>query len=643
MLVLVTLLMLIKLMARIPLKPSTIKQLFAHSGNECAFQNCIETIVTKEGVILGEICHIEAAEKGGERYNPISNDEFRRSFANLILFCPKHHKITNDVKRYPVSKLTEMKTFHENKFKSKAFTVSDQIVENAIVRYMSIENKDVSVEAQIINQANSQSIGNQIVTQHIHNYSNDNDADGKSNIADARKVIKSLKKLIDDNHKIASPPDSWVIDYQNELKDKIPRNVELVPVKFLKFRKNNGRIKADVESYEKSTGFVLDESSEDTQKILKSFLSGNDKEKNEELKKLLIHKGQKDPAIITCDGFLINGNRRKMALEELYDEKNQDPKYEMMRVVILPEGVTELDVQKIENRYQLQGEGKSEYHGLNRALTIKRNMDKGFTLEAQLNDDPNYHGLSTKEFAKTVDEYKKKFLNPLNCVDRYLNLFDRDGLYNTISESSGDREGRWQAFIDYSNFYYNTLENKTKLAEYKIKESEVRKIENAIFKIIRKRSLNSKELESSIGKLHDFVRKAPKYIRNPEAKKILLKIADEVDEDLPKEMLYNKEGHKLEERDVDEHWGNHFKRQILGNLIQAHRIVANQVDRDKPLELLEDALKKLRHENLKIDQMDTSYYERAMELSTEIIAEADAIHVAVDHARYELKKLSKKK
>ena len=108
-------------------------------------------------------------------------------------------------------------------------------------------------------------------------------------------------------------------------------------------------------------------------------------------------------------------------------------------------------------------------------------------------------------------------------------------------------------------------------------------------------------------------------------------------------MKYDKAGRKYDEREIDDHWGNHYKRQIVGNLIQAHKVIVNQEERDKPLELLEDALKKLKHDNLKIENMDTSYYERAMNLSKEISAEADVIFSAIDHARYNLKKLNKKK
>ncbi|MBK8195139.1 MAG: hypothetical protein IPK76_18705 [Lewinellaceae bacterium] len=227
-------------------------------------------------------------------------------------------------------------------------------------------------------------------------------------------------------------------------------------------------------------------------KVLKTFYGGflinNDKESNEELKRLLSQKGQQKPAIITCDGFLINGNRRKMVLEELYKSRNQDSQFEMMRVIILPCGVTELEIQKVENRYQLQSEGKSEYQGLNRAIKYKRNIESGFTLEAQLRDDPNYHELPSREFEKKVKEFEKNFLKPLEQVNKYLETFNRKGMYNTISEGVNDPEGRWQAFVDYSNFNSTVLNDKTKLANLKINQNEVGRIENAVFKIIRRES-----------------------------------------------------------------------------------------------------------------------------------------------------------
>lgn len=624
-------------MARLKPKESVIKRLFALSGNQCAYPRCKESIVDELGTVIGEICHIEAAEVGGERYNQDSNDEYRRSFENLILMCSNHHKKTNNIQKYTTPILTKHKLDHENHFRSQPYDAKNEVIVKSIQNFMEQKNNNTGSGAQFNNQANTQKIKKQIGVQNIYNDGNQNES---LKVDGARPVNRSFKAIIDKFKQKATAPSTDVIDFRNELKERFERPVESIPTKHLRFRKNNGRIIADVESYEKENNVVLNEEDDFTQEKLREFLLNNDKEKNEELKRSLVQKTQQRPAIITCDGFLINGNRRKMALEDLYNSRNQDSQFEMMRVVILPEGVTELEIQKVENRYQLQSEGKSEYQGLNRAIKFKRNIENGFSLEAQLKDDPNYHELSERDFQKKVREFQKNFLMPLECVDKYLSTFDRDGMYNTISENANDREGRWQAFIDYSNFKTGTLENEKKTTQLKIKENEKGKIENAVFKIIRKRSLSVKGTD--LGKVHEFVRKVPKYLANDEAKKLILEIAD-VPEDIPEKLKYDKKGKKLSEREIDEKWGANNREKILGNLIQAYGHVSNQEQRDKPLELLEDALKKLKHDNLKIENMGIEYYGKALDLTKNIIGEAEIIYKAVDDARYKMKKLGKKK
>ena len=98
-----------------------------------------------------------------------------------------------------------------------------------------------------------------------------------------------------------------------------------VPVEILRFRKNNGRISSDVLSYEKNTG-PLSERSEKAKKILRKFLEDKDPKKTRELINSIKLSGQRNAAIITADGFLINGNRRKMALDKLWEE-TKDERY----------------------------------------------------------------------------------------------------------------------------------------------------------------------------------------------------------------------------------------------------------------------------------------------------------------------------
>lgn len=112
-------------MSRLNPKPSTMRSLFLHSGNQCAFPTCTNLILDSEKNYIGNICHIEAAEEGGERYNKNQSDEDRRSYDNLILLCRNHHAVTNDVVKYDVAQLKSMKKQHE----MKALSVTEDLAQ----------------------------------------------------------------------------------------------------------------------------------------------------------------------------------------------------------------------------------------------------------------------------------------------------------------------------------------------------------------------------------------------------------------------------------------------------------------------------------------------------------------------------------
>jgi hypothetical protein len=103
----------------------TLRELYLKSGNGCAFPDCTRVMLNKDGVFVGQICHIEAAEEGGERFNPAMSDEERAAFPNLMLMCYEHHVITNDVDTYPVPVLQAMKAEHEAKFTDPAQAILD--------------------------------------------------------------------------------------------------------------------------------------------------------------------------------------------------------------------------------------------------------------------------------------------------------------------------------------------------------------------------------------------------------------------------------------------------------------------------------------------------------------------------------------
>ena len=66
------------------------KLLYANSGNSCAM--CNATLILDNSSNASEICHIEAVNEDGARYNPNLTDEYVNSYENLILLCPKINK-----------------------------------------------------------------------------------------------------------------------------------------------------------------------------------------------------------------------------------------------------------------------------------------------------------------------------------------------------------------------------------------------------------------------------------------------------------------------------------------------------------------------------------------------------------------------
>ena len=109
---------------RAPDKDS-LRELYLKSGNQCAFPACTRVMLNRAGEFIGQICHIEAAEEGGERFNSAMSDDERAAFPNLMLMCYEHHVVTNNVDAFPVPRLQAMKAEHEAKFIDPAQAILD--------------------------------------------------------------------------------------------------------------------------------------------------------------------------------------------------------------------------------------------------------------------------------------------------------------------------------------------------------------------------------------------------------------------------------------------------------------------------------------------------------------------------------------
>jgi hypothetical protein len=448
-----------------------------------------------------------------------------------------------------------------------------------------------------------------------------------------REIVEDFVRAIRERKARDVKPATDVINFRDEKSKGFERAVESVPIELLRYRKDNGRIASDVMNYERVNG-PLDERDKGAQEVLRGFLEEKHPEMKEVLIKSIEHTGQNEAAIVTCDGFLINGNRRKMALEALQKRFPGADKYRWMKVVILPGPgeaggpPTLLEIERLENRYQLQSEGKSEYYGFDRALSITRKMALGFSLEEQLRDDPQYANVSDPELKKAVREYEKEYIHPLACVDRYLDGLDRTGMYGTISKGMSDKEGRWQAFKDYSMIHQSRLKNTQWQIEHDVDDDDLGAIEDAAFKMIRLRDLKG------LPKIHQIMRKLPSMCEARESRKEVLCISNDIDTALPKNEQYDPSGAHFSPDEIDKKWAHKNQSKLIMLTKKALDYVDSSNERETPLTLLETALRKLTHEGMVVENIPISQNSEARRLAADI----QKVSSAIERQLYDIEK-----
>jgi len=426
-------------------------------------------------------------------------------------------------------------------------------------------------------------------------------------------------------------PEKAIINFRNYKKEKKECDVYSVPIELLRFRKENGRIASDVLSYEKEHGVIVENDAEG-QRILASFLKSKDPDQTDILKKSIMQTGQDEPAIITCDGFLINGNRRRLVLGILLEETSK-PEFARMNVVILPGEKdaggppTIKEIEQIENRYQSHKDGKSEYSRFDKAISTRRKIYLGLSLEELLRDDPVNSGKSEKELKKEVDEYKAQYLEPLDCADRYLAFIGKEGMYNLISSSVGGKENRWEAFIDY-NKLYRKLSNPTERVKLGVEENDVAKIEAAVFNLIRVRDFSQIRM-----KLHEIIRDIPKYLTHELGKKEIFSISRLPDVEAEKSQTAE---------DLDKKWVKKNQTQVIKNILKAKEYYDRKDGQEKPITLLKQALDKLNHNRMESENVGSDNFIEAISIAEDIRDRADELKREFYNHQKNLQNLVKK-
>lgn len=112
---------------RLAPRGETLRELFLRSGKICAFPGCAALMMDEKGNFIGQLCHIEAAEPGGERFNHLMTNEQRRHVSNLLLMCYPHHVETNDTAVFTVDRMQQIKADHESRFSDPGRVILAQL------------------------------------------------------------------------------------------------------------------------------------------------------------------------------------------------------------------------------------------------------------------------------------------------------------------------------------------------------------------------------------------------------------------------------------------------------------------------------------------------------------------------------------
>ena len=460
-----------------------------------------------------------------------------------------------------------------------------------------------------------------------------------------REIIEDYKQRILQAREIDEPPEKEIINFRRDISEENKRTVYKVPLEYLRYRLNNSRLNAEVLTYQKSNE-VLSETNEDHQEMVGEWLANADSDNMDRLVNDMRLNGQTDVAICTCDGFLINGNRRRKALDKLFAETHQQ-KYNIMRVVVLPSGIEEeygpgenpkkIEIQQIEYACQVQATGRSQYSGINTALLYKKNIDMDYSLEAQLRHDPQYNHLVTRAFNKIVNDITNEHLLPLKEVDAYLAYFKRNEQYTSVSQGGNTDEGRWQAFKDWSSFNRIWLQDNNKLLQLGLTRKDNPNIRKIVFKIIRQRELGQ------AGKVHMFIRSLKNILPKTYIKRDLLKLNDTlVPPNLPAEEQIDNDGNPLNIEALDKRWRGKYGEHIVNIAKKCKSALDHDDETNKPVTLLAAALAKLEHEKMHTE-VETQENKNCLELCEKISGKAIELKDGFDHNRMRLQQLSRMK
>lgn len=227
-----------------------------------------------------------------------------------------------------------------------------------------------------------------------------------------------------------------------------------VPIELLFHNIRNGRFAAELLEREEQLNRKLDSTKEKDAVEIRKLLLGQNAAETEALRKDIIKNGQLEPGIITFDGAVINANRRLAIMHDLYDKTRED-KYKYLMVGILPPGVDEVDLWKIEAGLQFGKDFRLEYGGVNELLKLREGEKRNLTDK----------DISMALHGRYTEKQVRQKLDTLNLIDSYLDFIGKKGEYHLITEGKN-----LEKFNSLHNNVISPLKNKSTKKKKEIAE-----------------------------------------------------------------------------------------------------------------------------------------------------------------------------
>ena len=175
-----------------------------------------------------------------------------------------------------------------------------------------------------------------------------------------------------------------------------------------------------------------------------------------DLKVDLDSRAQQEPAVITADGVLINGNRRAAALRSLYLEDDRQGAH-YVRCLVLPADATPAELLDLETELQIARDFKQDYGWINEAFLIEE------LFERENKDFTRVASRMHREVSDVRSQYDKlqqvhQLVDLSSGVRDHIDFNDKESAFDELSKHVKNKQPN-EAEAVRSVYFLGTLSN----------------------------------------------------------------------------------------------------------------------------------------------------------------------------------------